>query len=426
MPARIATTAGVIVGLGMLAVACGGTVAGRDGAPSADQSPTATTELGRFLPTTAAPPSSGPVPAADESGEERPIVPATTLRATTVPPSTVARTEPDPIADPPVTTVAAPTTTVPTTEPRPANAPPPVPTYPPYTVRPALTGVAALTGLPAPESVTTSPVLVAKIDNVGSARPQWALDRADVVFEENVEGATRFMALFHSDVPAEVGPVRSARTTDIDLLSGMNRPILAWSGGNPGVTSWIGAAAEAGLLIDVAAVRSNCYRRESSRRAPHNLVAKTGCLLGRGAAAGPARPLWEIDEDWTRSTPASADSSFEVRMDNMRAGWTWDASSGTYLRSQNGSPHVAAGGARIAAANVVVVYATHVRSAVDARSPEAITVGTGTAVIHRDGVAITGTWSRRSAEAPFVFRDVDGGVVPLQAGPTFVELARAG
>ncbi len=428
-PRHTTTTVAVLVALGSLATACGGGVAGDDRGGLAAEAPapaTTTSAWGRHLSATATPTTSTP----GAGGEpDRSTVPATTVAPSR---PVVARTDPPaatvPAMTAPPVTVAAPTAPGPVAGPGPGSAggAQQVPAFSPYTVLPGLTGVAALTGLPAPASIASAPVLVVKVDNVGSARPQWALDRADVVVEENVEGATRFMALFHSDVPAEVGPVRSARTTDIDLLSGMNRPVLAWSGGNPGVTAWIRSAAEAGLLIDVAAVRSNCYRRESSRRSPHNLVASTSCVLGRGAAAGPARALWAIDAAWTPSTPTSADGGFEVRMDNLRAGWTWDPATGTYLRSQNGVPHVAATGTRITAANVVVVYATHVASAVDARSPEAITVGSGAAVVHRDGVAIAGTWSRASALDPFAFTAADGTRIPLQVGRTFVELARAG
>ena len=109
-----------------------------------------------------------------------------------------------------------------------------VPTWPPYEPLPAVAGVAALTGFAADSSVTSRPVVAVKIDNYWRARPQWGLDEADVVIEENVEGVTRFVALFHSRTPAVLGPVRSARTGDLDLLAAMNRPVFAYSGANAG------------------------------------------------------------------------------------------------------------------------------------------------------------------------------------------------
>src|SRR5215207_1177401 len=104
------------------------------------------------------------------------------------------------------------------------------------------------------------PALVVKIDNHPDAPPQRGLNQADVVYEEVVEGLTRFAAVFHSqDTPsspddpdvAAVGPVRSARTSDIDIVAGLSRPLLVWSGGNLGVQRAITDAAEAGELVDV-------------------------------------------------------------------------------------------------------------------------------------------------------------------------------
>ena len=91
--------------------------------------------------------------------------------------------------------------------------------------------------------------MAVKIDNYGPARPQWGLERADAVIEENVEGITRFVALFHSNLPTAVGPVRSARTGDLDLLTAMNRPVFGFSGANPGVTQWIDSAEGSGVLV---------------------------------------------------------------------------------------------------------------------------------------------------------------------------------
>ena len=88
-----------------------------------------------------------------------------------------------------------------------------------------------LTGAPAAdESILNRPALVVKIDNHPRARPQWGLNQADLVFEENVEQLTRFAAVFHSQGSDPVGPIRSGRQQDIDLLGSLNHPLFAWSG----------------------------------------------------------------------------------------------------------------------------------------------------------------------------------------------------
>lgn len=355
------------------------------------------------------------------------IVTTTTTSTTTstVPPTTTTTTT----TIPPTTTTSSTTTTTTT-----STVPPTtildngVPVWPPYETLPPFEGVAALTGVAADESITNRPILAVKIDNVPRARPQWGLDGADAIIEENVEGVTRFVGLFHSNLPDRVGPVRSARTGDLDLFAGMNRPIVGWSGGNAGVTRWIRSAAFSKVLIDFSAQSNPCYERNSSRPIPHNLLLDPECAVNTATEAGPARPLWPIDGDWT-PTPemgATPDTTFDVDMDGVRVSWTWDPELGLYLRSQNGNPHVGISGQRIAMNNVVELYTEHPPSPVDGRSPNPVTVGGGRAVIHRDGVRIEGVWGRTTPYDGFGFADAaTGQAVRLDQGRTFIELARA-
>jgi Protein of unknown function (DUF3048) N-terminal domain/Protein of unknown function (DUF3048) C-terminal domain len=304
----------------------------------------------------------------------------------------------------------------------------PVPQWPPYQPLPALVGVAALTGEPASADVTARPIVAVKIDNYRLARPQFGLELADAVIEENVEGVTRFIALFHTNVPVDVGPVRSARTGDLDLLAAMNRPVFGYSGANVGVDAWITSAASSGVLVDFSAQRNGCYRRTIDRPAPHNLIVDTSCATAAANAAGPARPLWTIAPGWTppAGVSAVADSTFTVPMDGVRVEWTWDPTTGRYLRSQDGAEHLAASGTRITARTVVEVSARHVPSPVDSRSPNPITVGSGTAVVHRNGLAIRANWIRPTPYDPFSFTEAaTGAPVPVDGGTTFIELVRA-
>ena len=304
----------------------------------------------------------------------------------------------------------------------------PVPEWPPFTPAAALDGVAALTGLPADATVTSRPVLAVKIDNYGPARPQWALDQADAVIEENVEGISRFIALFHSQLPDLVGPVRSARTEDFDLLSALNRPVFAYSGANPGVNEWIAAAAGSGVLVDFTAQGHGCYARTPDRPGPHNLLLDPACAIVNAADAGPARPMWTTASSWTAPNHAGvfADTTFGLDMDGVHVDWTWDSGSSVYLRSQDGEPHMTVSGAQISARNVVELATAYIPSPVDARSPHAVTVGTGTGVVHRDGTSVPVVWSRPTAYDPYTFVDPSNGQsVPLDTGTTFIELERA-
>jgi hypothetical protein len=352
--------------------------------------------------------------------------------ATTAPPDTPATTTPrPPTTRPPAaeTTTTSTSTTVAT--PLPAATDPPLPTlayipavWPPYVPLPGVTGVAALTNLAVDPGLENVSALAVKVDNHQRARPQAALSWADVIVEENVESLTRFIAVFHSRLPPAIGPIRSARTSDLPILAALNRPVLVWSGGNANVTAEVRSAADSGVLVDVSAFsRGQCFSRASERRAPHNLYVRAQCALDAAPSAGPARPAWSFDDLYVAAGIASG--RFDVRMDGVNVVWAWDPSTGTYLREQDGRPHVAADGVQIAATNVVVMSVAYLPSRADSRSPEAQTVGAGNVVVHRDGVAVAGMWSRPSPTDPFVFTDTAGTPIPLASGTTFIELPRS-
>jgi hypothetical protein len=138
--------------------------------------------------------------------------------------------------------------------------------------------------------------------------------------------------------------------------------------------------------------------------------------------------LWTIAPSWAppAGVSSTADSTFTVPMDGVQIAWTWDATTGRYLRSQDGAEHLAASGARITAHTVVEVSARHIPSPVDSRSPNPITVGSGTAVVHRNGLAIRANWIRPTPYDPFSFTDAStGAAIPVDGGTTFIELVRA-
>ena len=287
---------------------------------------------------------------------------------------------------------------------------------------PALVGVAAFTGLPADDTVTSRAALAVKLDNAVGGPPQWNLADADLVFEENVEGITRFVAVYQSNMPDRIGPVRSARTSDIDILASLNRPILAWSGGNPGVTRAVRGAHTYGWLSNLSAQSSDCFWRSRTRSAPHNLLLDPACARASATLAGPAQPVFL--HDGGGDVPGERDERFTVHMDGLDVTWVWDAGSQRFQRRQRGSWHIDADGDQIGAENVVVLFVDYRRSAADSRSPEAVTVGTGRAALHRGGRTITGTWSRPDRFSPFMLFAADGRPLTLAPGTTFVELAR--
>jgi hypothetical protein len=173
-------------------------------------------------------------------------------------------------AKPTTTSTTAPPTTTTTAAGFPANAAP-------------------LTGLTANPALLGRVALVVKIDNAPKSRPQAGLNQADVVIEEKVEdGVTRFFTIFQSQDADPVGPVRSARTTDISLVTPLNRPLFAYAGTNATFQQLVNQAP----LVDVGINKaSDAYRRDPGRpAAPYNLMSATPKLFAKAPAGSKAPP----------------------------------------------------------------------------------------------------------------------------------------
>src|SRR5688572_25509080 len=170
------------------------------------------------------------------------------------------------------------------------------------------------------------PPLAVKVENTRDAYPLAGLERADVIYEEPVEGGiTRFAALFHCRDAGRVGPVRSARTTDPKILLQLSdEPILAFSGAHPKVTAEL---EDAGLLQLTETSGNVAYERDDARSAPHNLFVATKPLFRLATEAGvdvSAPPaLFRFDEDVP--TPSKPRSSATVAFSSSNVvEWAWD------------------------------------------------------------------------------------------------------
>src|SRR6516162_8389956 len=132
-------------------------------------------------------------------------------------------------------------------------------------------------------------VLALKIDNIRYARPQTGLTRADIVYTLPVEGGlSRFLAIFSSRYPPVVGPVRSAREDDLELLRQFGRPAFAYSGATATLLPYIQRTAR---IVDLYSGTTRGYYRDTSRIAPYNLYAHTGQLLAQAADASRAHDI---------------------------------------------------------------------------------------------------------------------------------------
>ncbi len=332
--------------------------------------------------------------------------------------SEAAETTP-PTTDAPTTTRA--TTTTSTTSTAPPTTPPP--TEAPTTV-PAPIPRMPLTGTPleAGQVPPDRPALVVKMDNVGCAhRTQVGLNLADIVYEEIVESRlTRFAAVFHSQSSNPVGPIRSGRSQDVDMLGGLNRPLLAWSGGNPGVNQFIAQSD----LIDLSMQRrAGGYYRSGNCGSPHNLFNTTDALWAQTPpeAGRPTALFQYVDPGEVAGSQPASFVDVNVGVNHVR--WDWVPEIFGYVRTENGRKHIQADGTPVSTNNVVVLVNQYRPTPWNAKSPEAISVGTGDAYVFTGGNVLTGTWTRFDRTSPIILTAPDGTPLELNPGRTFIEMA---
>jgi hypothetical protein len=289
-------------------------------------------------------------------------------------------------------------------------SPPPSPT----------TGVQPFTGLPG----RPGPVLVVKIDNVGPARPHTGLGSADIVYAEQVEaGQSRLMAVFSSRLPSVVGPVRSARESDLELLRQFGRPALAYSGAQSKLLPLLHAAPI--FEITPGGDGAGAFFRSGDRVAPHNLYVRPGQALAAAPEASRARDIGFRFGAAPGGGQPTAERS--VSFPAARFAFTWSPARDRWLVSMDGRAAVTTDGGRLGAATVVIQNVTVRSSRFQDRggnvTPFSETVGSGEAQILRDGRAYDAHWSRPSADGGTSFTTPDGSPQTFARGPVWVVLA---
>ncbi|MEJ2856892.1 MULTISPECIES: DUF3048 domain-containing protein [unclassified Saccharothrix] len=274
-------------------------------------------------------------------------------------------------------------------------------------------------GPPAAPTTTSRPVhpgvFVVKVDNAPAARPQTGLASADVVFVEPVEGGLTRLAAVYSAPPEVVGPVRSVRETDVELLARYGSPVLAYSGSAPALKPVL---ERSGLVRASADDTPAAYYRDDNRAAPHNLYVRPNALPKPAAGpdqvipTGPAPPGGRPATTWQVTYPGAR---FELA---WRDGWAISADGSPLRTTEKGD---------ITAPNVVIQRVktragVAIEDASGSPSPVVVTVGSGQAALLRDGHVFEDvTWSRPTPADQTRFT-TGGADLPLAPGPTWVFL----
>jgi hypothetical protein len=309
--------------------------------------------------------------------------------------------------------------------------PPPTTTT---TTVPPVVATCPLTGTPAPGGVVpTRPALAAKIGNYTDDRPSAGLNQADVVFEEPVEGSyTRLVAVFQCQGATSVGDLRSAREPDVAILSQLSNPVFVHAGGiTPVLNLLAGAPIQDENVLNGGL--GSITLHPSGRYAPYATFTDTAPVWALvPTRTTPPAPLFTF----TPAPPSSAvpGSGLTVHVPfstEADVTWTWNPATSSYLRSYSGVPDKLVDGSQTSASNVVVMtvptfIGPWVENSEGGHEVEVTATGTGPVVVLRDGMAITGTWTRSSLTQPATLTAADGSPITLHPGNTWEELAPVG
>ena len=299
-----------------------------------------------------------------------------------------------------------------------------------------LTGCAAISNV-LPEAVVTNvlsgregingPVLVVKIDDTTQAHPQVGLENADVVYIEQVEGGlTRLAAVFSSIIPERIGPVRSARISDIDILSQFGRVAFAYSGAQRKLLPVIAAA----NLQDLGAQRQSptIFTTDPNRIPPYAMILRADLLMAKvvennyqvdsakdvgfkfGDLPEGGAPTEKVVLHWPAATYSA----------------TWSKEESRWLLSHNNSVNYAESGIILGPTTLVIqmvsIIPSEYKDKLGGVTPLSQTVGTGKAYVLRNGQRFVTTWNRPSAEAGTIFTFSDGTVMNFDPGQIWIAL----
>ena len=261
-------------------------------------------------------------------------------------------------------------------------------------------GPSPLSGLPGGEG---KPVVMVKFGNSRPDRPHYNLNQADLIYVEEVEwGLTRIAAMFNTKFPSVVGPTRSARISDLELLEQFTNPGLAYSGANDVLLKAIRKSQSISLS---PSDRSTFYYRNLSKSAPHNQLLRLAAMMEKETKVGAIKDIG-LKFDATPATGGTKTTYFQAAWSSARVSGSWTGKSWTI--SFDGSIHRdAVNKSFLTPKTIVLQYVerkeTKYGDKFGGKTPLLKTVGSGRAIILRNGQSFDGTWSRPKSEAGTTF-----------------------
>ena len=283
-------------------------------------------------------------------------------------------------------------------------------------------GPSPLSGLPGGEG---KPVVMVKFGNSRPDRPHYNLNQADLIYVEEVEwGLTRIAAMFNTKFPSVVGPTRSARISDLELLEQFTNPGLAYSGANDVLLKAIRKSQSISLS---PSDRSTFYYRNLSKSAPHNQLLRLAAMMEKETKVGAIKDVG-LAFNATPATGGTKTTYFQAAWSSARVSGSWTGKSWTI--SFDGSIHRdAVNKSFLTPKTVVLQYVerkeTKYGDKFGGKTPLLKSVGAGRAIILRNGQSFDGTWSRPTSTSGTNF-SFGGAQFPFDVGQVMIVLVDGG
>lgn len=269
---------------------------------------------------------------------------------------------------------------------------------------------APLTGIETEMVAPERPVAVT-INNHPDARPQSGLSQADIVYEVLAEGnVTRFLAVFQSEKPESIGPVRSARQYFIDLANGYDALYIAH-----GYSPEAYLTLESGVIDHINGMQhdGSLFKRASDRIAPHNSYITFANIEKGAEEAGydmdqAPEPLDFLTDEEVGSLEGDAAVNIKVAYSqdpNFIAEYHYDSGQEKYTRSSGGAETVEYDTENpVLLDNIIIIEAAHTIKDSEGRRGIDLDTG-GRAYVFQKGIMQKLEW-----------KSEDGRILPFQNG----------
>jgi hypothetical protein len=281
-----------------------------------------------------------------------------------------------------------------------------------------------LTNLPG----QNGPILAVKIDDTPDAHPQVGLGQADVIYIEQVEGGlTRLAAIYSNKLPKTVGPIRSARISDLDILAQFGKVGFAFSGAQRKLLPKISEANLYNLSAEVEP--PSIYYRDTTRLEPTNMFLYPSVLLEKSIQVEGKKIDTVKSVGWSfgkAPDTGTVIASAKLHWPSSRYEVIWSKEQKRWLLNFSGSPDVDETGMQLGSPTFLIqkvsITDSEYHDKVGGITPFSNTVGSGTGYILRDGKAIAAKWNRPDTSSGTSWTLSDGSNVNFATGQIWIAL----